>query len=241
MFLHFGNTFNGMTGFNGGAFMMKNTPIICAVSVLLLAVAGCGTHAISPAPPKSSTSTLQQKPAQHSSKKSNSYLKSGASTSKSASLQAVAFAGINVTRSTKPALAKSALPEGYQTSDHGKYTSNKYQIVDSWTGLLYGKKFIFDVYQNNLNHHILIGAAYNSQPVLAGSIPSTSIKLSNFTGDQIIFSYQNASGTHWMGFHLTNGQLLTEQNALKQSGCFPCHGGRPGWIMGLAQKFTVTS
>jgi hypothetical protein len=149
------------------------------------------------------------------------------------------FAGINVSRSSYPNSAPSAIPDGYQTSGHHTYNPTTYKIIDSWSGKLEGRSFLFDVYKNTTTNQIMVGASYGKHPVIAGTIPSSRIRLSNFTGEYVVFSAQEQNKTAWFAVKLTNGELLPEPKAKKISGCFPCMGGRPDYILGLPHKYPI--
>lgn len=149
----------------------------------------------------------------------------------------VPFKGTNVVR-ISPKEALSALPNSYPTSIGDKYSHNKYKIIDSWKGLLNGNNFVFDIYQNLQNQQILIGLSYHDNPTIAKSIPSETMSISNFTGNDVVFSY-GKQNNHWMAINLVNGNIRAEGIALEFSGCYPCHGGRPNWILGLNKKYPV--
>lgn len=147
------------------------------------------------------------------------------------------FRGSNVVRiSSQQAL--SALPDGYRISTGDNYSDSKYKIIDSWTGLLKNQKFLLNIYKSLQNQNILVGLSYNGKPILAKLISSNTINISNFTGEDVVFSY-GKSDSHWMAINLVNGNVRSEGIALEFSGCYPCHGGRPNSILGLDKKYSV--
>ncbi|WP_219930721.1 hypothetical protein [Sulfoacidibacillus thermotolerans] len=208
---------------------------VAAVALTCLAMTGCGTmnnHSSSSVNTLGTAQTKSSNPKQHKKDKVESHPQSTTVSSpsfKKNPTKTNIFLGKNVRMIINSNMPK-AISNGY-TDQQTKltYSKNKFQAVESFTGILNNKTFILDFYKSASNG-IAVGISYNHQPVYFGWGPSPVFDILHFVGDNVLLGSPSAGA--YMAINLVNGQLITNTEeivALKgYSGLQP-----PKYILGL--------
>lgn len=155
------------------------------------------------------------------------------------------FSGINVTRNTVLSAPRS-VPSGTKIQGSNEtFNPNDYTIIDSWSGLLKNKKFVFNVYRNKSSKQIYITSSYKGRSPVVFPLNSKKMIIKNFTGAFVIMGVPGQGGPFY-ALNLMTGQFLNphidsqkySHITSQMSGCYPCVGAYgPNHITGLQQNY----
>ena len=133
--------------------------------------------------------------------------------------------------------AISALPTGYDITEMKmKYTPGNFVILDSWSGMLDGHRFVLTIYRHKADRAIVVANSYDGKVKQAFMPTYSGLLIRNFTGSMVVCEYSPAG---WFALNLQNGTLVQGQAAAKLSGFYPKMKG-PDYVLGLPKRYPVS-
>lgn len=155
------------------------------------------------------------------------------------------FGGSKVVRYA-PQEAPHIVPTGTKIQGTSSELSPKdFSVIDSWSGLLKDKRFVFNVYKNNHTGQICVARSYVGSPLVLISLKSQSMVIKNFTGSFVVMGVPGPGGPFY-ALNLMTGQLISPivdsqkyaHMTSQMSGCYPCVGATgANYITGLPSKY----
>ncbi len=143
------------------------------------------------------------------------------------------FAGTDVQRFAG-SRALSALPVGYDIVEmRTNYTPARFAVLDSWSGMLRGHRFVLTIYRHKTDRAIVVANSYDGKVKRVFMPTYSGLWIRNFTGSMVVCEYSPAG---WFALNLESGALLQGQAAAKLSGFYPKTKG-PEYILGLSKHY----